>query len=85
MSLENKLFRFVDEFIGSVMFKNATIDGWSLATLMYGRPDSLLMQIRNGMKIVNGSVLENMDDATFDALMRLGIDICNEHEKEEEE
>ena len=76
INLEGMQFKFTDNYIGSVYFKEATFDAYSLATLMYGRPNNLLQQIRSGMKIINNQRLYDMDDSTFNALLEYGNTLC---------
>jgi hypothetical protein len=77
VDLEGLRFKFMDNKIGEVRFKGATFASYSLATLMYDRPEKLLAQIRGGMKIVDGNDLKDMDKVTFDALIEYGNTLCS--------
>lgn len=77
--LEGKIFLFIDNCIGTASFKGARFDAYSLSTLLYGREEQILTQIKNGMKIIdnnNKNGWTDMDDAIFNALMEYGKIIC---------
>lgn len=77
----NMKFIFMHDFIGTVYFNKSRFDAYSLATLLYKREEPILTQIKNGMKIIKYDGLYDMDEKTFNSLIKYGIHICNEHSK----